>query len=92
MFVFLHNLEKLLVGAMLGLAADAYKQLFLNQLLVDLPKAISMQICVSNESSNLDKVMECAQLLLTVDNTNCYFSRKTNELSVLREQMDLLTE
>ena len=81
-----------------GLAADACKQLLLHQLLVGLPKSISMQIHASGEMSDLDKVMECTWLLLTIHIDNGLSAQtaalleQTNGLSVLRDQMALLTD
>ena len=96
--VFLHDLKKLLSGAMPGLAADARKQLLLHQLLAGLPKSISTQIHASGETSDLDKVMERARLLLTINIDNGQSAQtaalleQINELSVLRDQMALLTD
>jgi len=96
--VFLHNPKKLLSGAMPGLAADARKPLLLHQLLAGLPKSISTQIRASGETSDLDKVMERARLLLTIHIDNGQSAQtaalleQTNELSVLCDQMALLTD
>ena len=94
--VFLHDLKKLLNGAMPGLDTAARKQLLLHQLLAGLPNPISMQIRASGETSDLDKVMERARLLLTMENRQpqqtATMVEQTNELSVLREQMALLTD
>ena len=56
--VFLHDIKKLLSGAMPGLETAARNQLLLHQLLAGLPSSISMQIRASGETSDLDKVME----------------------------------
>jgi len=54
-----------------------------------------MQIHASSGTADLNKFMKCAQLLITID--NCESSQTAlvelkNELSVLREQMALLTD
>ena len=65
--VFLHELKRLLDQAMPEAEAATRTQLVLHQFISGLPIHVSKQVRAIGEVSDLDKVLERAQLLLTIE-------------------------
>ena len=65
--VFVHKLKMLLGQAMVSLDAATRNKLRIHQFLSGLPPAISRQLQATGEVDNLEKVVERARLLMTID-------------------------
>ena len=50
-----------------GMDATVYEQLLLHQFLGGLPASVSKQIRAAGEAKVLDKAVECARLLMTIE-------------------------
>ena len=69
--VFTHDLKQLLEQAVPDLTDDTAKgQLLLHQFLAGIPEAVSRQIRASGEVQDLEKAVERARLLMTVNETS----------------------
>ena len=93
--VFVHDLKKLLGHAMPDLDAASRDQLLLHQFLAGLPETISRQLRSTGETKALDKAVERARLLFTIDSQDpvaAITDRSSSELNVLQEQIKTLTE
>ena len=100
--VFVHQLKRLLHQAMPTVNAGTQMQLLLHQFVTGLPSRVSKQLRAVGEINNLDKVLERAKLLLTMDEQESTAVIKTTErpleveafqqqVSVLSEQVAALT-
>ena len=66
--MFVHDLKKFLEHAMPELKDSATrKKLLLHQFLAGLPQAVSRQLRAAGETKDLDTVVECARLLLALN-------------------------
>ena len=65
--VFLHDLKKYLSTAMPNLDASARNQLLLHHLLVGLPSSISKQLGATGDTTNVERVLERARLLIMME-------------------------
>ena len=94
--MFLHELKQLLDQAMPEAEAATRTQLVLHQFITGLPIHFSKQLRASNEVSNLDKVLERTQLLLTIEKQKksaaIEAKEELSEVEALREQISALTE
>ena len=94
--VFLHELKRLLDQAMPGADADTRKQLLLHQFITGLPAHVSKQLRATGEVSDLDKVLERAKLLLTIEEQEKSAAIEAkdgpSEVEALKEQITALTE
>ena len=99
--MFTHDLKKLLGQAIPGLTDEAARgQLLLHQFLAGIPEAISRPIRASGGVKNLDKAVERARLLMTVneaDNPGYHRAAvvtetQQNGTQKLEEQVAILTE
>ena len=71
--------------------ATARKQILLHQFLSGLPVSISKQIRAAGETETLDKAVECARLLMTIEVEQTPAAAVT-EVQELRKQISELTE
>ena len=62
--VFLHKFNELLRAAMLNLKASVRNQLLMHKLLVGFPNSINKQLCTTGDTTDLDRVLEQAHLLI----------------------------
>ena len=94
--VFLHELKRLLDQAMPEAEAATRTQLVLHQFITGLPVHVSKQLRATGEVSDLDKVLERAQLLLTIEKQEksaaIEAKEEPSEVESLREQISALTE
>ena len=93
--VFLHDLKKYLSAAMPNLEASARNQLLLHQLLVGLPSSISKQLRATGDTTNVDRVLERARLLIMMEDQPgraAVVSEPSNEVVLMKEQLTELTE
>ncbi|KAL5517593.1 hypothetical protein EMCRGX_G003174 [Ephydatia muelleri] len=95
--VFLYDLKKLLQHAMPDVTADVRSQLLLHQLLVGLPTAVSKQLRANGEVNDLEKTIERARLLLSLEEERptavATVSTALSEVELkLRKQVDELAE
>ena len=93
--VFFHDLKKHLSAAMPNLEASARNQLLLHQLLAGLPSSISKQIRATGDTTDVDKVLERARLLIMTEDQPgraAVVSESPNEVLLLKEQVAELTE
>ena len=94
--VFLHKLKRLLDQAMPEAEAATRTQLVLHQFITGLPVHVSKQLRATGEVSDLDKVLERAQLLLTIERQEksaaIEAKEELSEVESLREQISALTE
>ena len=65
--VFVHSLKRLLGQAMPDVEEGTRKQLLRHQFLAGLHAAVSKQLCATGEIDDLDKMVDRAKLLLTLD-------------------------
>ena len=95
--VFLYDLKKLLQHAMPDVTADVRSQLLLHQLLVGLPTAVSKQLRANGDVNDLEKTIERARLLLSLEEERptavATVSTVLSEVELkLRKQVDELAE
>lgn len=94
--VFIHQLKQLLNQAMLTVDAGTQGQLLLHQFVTGLPNRVSKQLRAVGEVNDLDKVLQRAQLLLTMDEQEQTAVIKTTErlleMEVLQQQVSVLSE
>lgn len=100
--LFTQDLKRLLLTAMPGLEEKAAEQMLIHQFLTGLPSAISRQLRASGEATKLDKVVERARLLMTIDSQESLqgvaatgtstVPDHQNDVSRLMEQMETLTQ
>ena len=65
--VFVHQLKRILIQAMPTVDVGTQEQLLLHQFVAGLPGHVSKQLRAVGEIDDLDKVIERAKLLLTID-------------------------
>ena len=80
--VFIHELKRLLDQAMPDADAQTRKQLLIHQFLTGIPVEVSKQLPAAGEIDDLDRLMQRAKLLMTLD-----YSEKT-AAAVEKQQMD----
>ena len=91
--IYLQVLKKILKQGMLNLDDGTSDQLILLQFMSGLPLAISKQLRASGDTVELNKVVECAHLLMTIEEYEPISTVKSsnNEIRELREQVKQLT-
>ena len=90
--LFLHKLKQLSKKAMPDVDATMHNQLMLHQFVSGLPAHIAKQLRATGEVSDLDRVLEQAKLLMTIEEPQKTAAVQTNEVQELREQVSTLTE
>ena len=93
--LYAHELRKLLTHAIPDMAAASKEPLLLHQFLSGIPESISRQLRVSGEIKTLDKAIERARLLMTIEpeqvatlrENPCVSVGKPNEIQMLREHI-----
>ena len=94
--VFAHQLRRILTQAMPTVDGATREQLLLHQFVTGLPSHVSKQLRAVGEINDLNKVMERAKLLLTIDEQEKVAAIKTTErpreMVALQEQVSLLSE
>ena len=89
--LFVYDLKKLLDQAMPGMDATARQQLLLHQFLGGLPVSVSKQIRAAGDTKDLNKVVERARLLMTIEGEQTPVAAVT-EVQELKKQISELTE
>lgn len=89
--LFVYHLKKLLDQAMPGMDATARQQLLLHQFLGGLPVSVSKQIRAAGDVKDLDKAVERARLLMTIEGEQAPAAAVT-EVQELKKQISELTE
>ena len=90
--VFLHELKQLSKKGMPNADAATRNQLLLHQFVSGLPAHIGKQLRATREVNNLDRVLELAKLLMTIEEQQKAAVVQTSEVQDLREQVSALTE
>ena len=90
--VFLHELKQLSKKTMPNADATTHNQLLLHQFVSGLPAHIGKQLQATGEVNNLDRVLERAKLLMTIEEPHKAAVVQTSEVQDLREQVSALTE
>ena len=90
--LFLHKLKQLSKKAMPDADATTRNQLLLHQFVSGLPAHIAKQLHATGEVSDLDRVLERAKLLMTIEEPQKTAAVQTSEVQELREQVSTLTE
>ena len=72
--------------------AGTRDQLLLHQFINGLPIHISKQLRATGEVNNLDRVMERAKLLITIEEPQRTAATQSTEIAELKEQISVLTE
>ena len=94
--MFLHVLKRLLDQAMPEAYAATWNQLLIHQFLTGLPTHVSKQLWAAGEIDDLDKLLERAKLLLTIEEQRktaaAVEARIPAEVVVLLEQISALME
>jgi len=81
--VFLHELKMLSKKAMPDADATTLNQLVLHQFISRLPSQIGKQLHATEEVSDLDKVLERAKLLMTIEEPQMTAAVQSNEMQEL---------
>ena len=92
LLVFLHKLKQLSKKAMPDADAATHTQLLLHQFVSGLPVHIGKQLRATGDISDLDRVLERAKLLMTIEEPQKTAAVQTSEVQELREQVSTLTE
>ena len=90
--VFLHELKQLSKKAMPDADAATRTQLLLHQFVSGLPVHIGKQLRATGDVSDLDRVLERAKLLMTIEEPQKTAAVQTSEVQELQEQVSTLTE
>ena len=90
--VYLHELKQLLKRAMPDADAGTRDQLLLHQFVGGLPTRIGKQLRATGEINDLDRVIERAKLLLTIEEPQRTAATQLTEVKELKEQISVLTE
>ena len=94
--VFVHQLKRILNQAMPTADVGTREQLLLHQFVAGLPGHVSKQLRAVGDIDDLDKVIERAKLLLTIDKRENIAAIETTEtpreMEVLQQQVSLLSE
>ena len=90
--MYLHELKQLLRQAMPDTDAGTRDQLLLHQFVSGLPSHISKQLRATGEVNDLDRVIERAKLLFTVEEPQRTAATQLTEIKELKEQISVLTE
>ena len=72
--------------------AATHTQLLLHQFVSGLPVHIGKQLRATGDVSDLDRVLERAKLLMTIEEPQKTAAVQTSEVQELREQVSTLTE
>ena len=92
----MHQLKRILIQAMQTADVGTREQLLLHQFVAGLPGHVSKQLRAVGEIDDLDKVIERAKLLLTIDKRENIAAIETTEMpremEVLQQQVSLLSE
>ena len=94
--VFVHSLKRLLGQAMPDVEEGTRKQLLRHQFLASLPAAISKQLRATGEIDDLEKMVDRAKLLLTLDHEERAATvgppMPSSDVLLLQQQVATLTE
>ena len=94
--VFVHSLKRLLGQAMPDVEEGTRKQLLRHQFLAGLPAAISKQLRATGEIDDLEKMVDWAKLLLTLDHEERAATvgppMPSSDVVLLQQQVATLTE
>ena len=93
--VFVHELKRLLGQAMPEIDAATRKHLLLHQFLNGIPVEVSKQLRAVGEIGDLDRLIQRAKLLMTLDyneKTAAIGEQQTDAIEALKEQVAALTE
>ena len=90
--MYLHELKMLLDQVMPGLAAEAKQQLLLHQFLAGLLASVSQQLHATGDTKVLDQVVECAKLLMVVQEQTAAITSEEPEVFKLWAQVLQLIE
>jgi len=90
--VFLHELKVLSRKAMPDAEAATRNQLVIHQFVSGLPSQIGKQLRATGEVNDLDRVLERAKLLMTIEEPQQVAAVQSNEMQQLRDQVSSLTE
>ena len=93
--VFVHELKRLLGQAMPEIDAATRKHLLLHQFLNGIPVEVSKQLQAVGEIGDLDRLIQRAKLLMTLDyneKTAAIGEQQTDAIEALKEQVTALTE
>lgn len=90
--VFLHELKQLSKKAMPDADVATRNQLLLHQFVSGLPAHIGKQLRATGEVNDLDRVLERAKLLMTIEEPQKIAAVQTSEVQELRKQVSTLTE
>ena len=92
LLLFLHELKQLSKKAMPDADATMHNQLLLHQFVHGLSAHIAKQLQATGEVSDLDRALERAKLLMTMEEPQKTAAVQTSEVQELREQVSTLTE
>ena len=94
--VFVHELKRLLDHAMPDADANTRKRLLTHQFLTGIPAEVSKQLRAVGEVDDLDKLMQRAKLLMTLDcgekTAAVGFKQQTDAMEALEQKITALTE
>ena len=90
--MFLHELKVLSKKAMPDADTTTRNQLVFHQFVSGLPSRIGKRLRATGEVSDLDKVLERAKLLMTIEEPQTTAAVQSNEMQGLRDQISSLTE
>ena len=93
--VFVHELKRLMDQAMPEADAPTRKQLLIHQFLTGVPVEVSKQLRAAGEIEDLDRLIQRAKLLMTLDcreKTAAVEKQQMDTVEALKEQVTALTE
>ena len=90
--VFIHELKTLLKHAMPDIDDASRSQLLLHQFLAGIPSTISRQLRATGETTDLDKTVTRARLLMPMDASKVAAVCQADEVEQLKEQITDLTQ
>ena len=93
--VFIHELKRLMDQAMPDADAQTRKQLLIHQFLTGIPVEVSKQLRATGEIEDLDRLIQQAKLLMTLDcreKTAAVEKQQMDTVKALKEQVTALTE
>ena len=92
--IFVQDVKRLLLQAMPDLDQGTRNQLLLHQVIAGLPVHVGRQLRAIGETTNLDKVIERARILMTMDQQEqaAMVTEKDKEVQQLQEQITELTQ
>ena len=99
LFVFIHDIKKMLEHAMPKIDGETWNKLLLHQLMAGLPSEINKQLRATGETKDLDETIRRARLLLSLEEQHAATATVSNESSELdlklqsvSKQIETLTE